>query len=401
MLNKITAIILTLACAYGAFHFTINRSFVNPYPVVCDLVSEKIYLPNEELKDWRRTCMERSRYVTPYTKKDLILRDINYVLGSLRVSHLEIYDAPDVRGIWRGEVKETGLSGEFVDSELVVFKVLAQSPAERLGFKKGDVIVKINGEQPSSWAMESEAGDYQIRRGAEEFSIKLHPGVVKRNESIQLSQLNSRIAVMEVPSFRAEFFKDETLKTIANDLKKYKSVVVDLRNNAGGNFVAGLRFLSLFVCEPTLIGKLEKPKSKAGRAEMPDLLNDEKQLDILEKSREVSLKTFRNPACYSGAVKVLVDGRTSSVAEMVAQGLKEYRGALLRGTSSRGQLLVGVWYPMDEVGPGVQISIPEALYISGKGHRIEGQGVQLDKVLYYNLQQMQAGIDSWVNSYQD
>ncbi|WP_413584798.1 S41 family peptidase [Bdellovibrio sp. HCB274] len=401
MFSRITAVILTLACAYGAFHFTINRSFVNPYPVVCDLVSEKIYLPNEDLKEWRRTCMEHSRYVTPYTKKDLILRDINYVLGSLRVSHLEIYDAPEVRGIWRGEVKETGLSGEFVDSELVIFKVLPHSPAERLGFKKGDVIVSINGEQPSSWSIESEAGDYQIRRASDEFTIKLHPGVVKRNENMQISPLKNQTALLEVPSFRAEFFKDEVLKNISANLKKYNSVIVDLRNNAGGNFVAGLRFLSMFICEPTVIGKLEKPKAKLGRAEMPDLLDDEKQLHILERNREVVLKTFRNPSCFSGSVKVLVDGRTSSVAEMVSQGLKEYRKSPLRGAPSRGQLLVGVWYPMDEIAPGVQISIPEALYISGKGHQIEGQGVQVEKILYYNLPQMQAGIDSWVNSFQD
>ncbi|WP_255490014.1 S41 family peptidase [Bdellovibrio sp. KM01] len=401
MLNRIAAVFLTLGFAYAAFQLTMNQSFVNPYPVVCDLVLDKIYLPNKEISQWHRQCMQRSQMVTPYTKKNLILRDINNTLSTLQVSHLEIYDAPEVRGIWKGEVKETGLSGEFVDSELVVFKVFPQSPAERLGFKKGDVIVTINGEQPSSWAMESEAGDYQVHRGNDEFTLKLHPGVVKRDESMQITRVSDKMALLEVPSFRAEFFKDEKIKPIADELKKYRSVVIDLRNNAGGNFVAGLRFLSMFICEPTLVGRLEKPKSNLGKAEMPDILNDEKQLEILEKSREVNLRTFRSANCFAGSLKVLVDGRTSSVAEMVGQALKEYKGAPLRGAPSRGQLLVGVWYPMDELAPGVQISIPEALYISGKGHRIEGHGVQLDKVLYYNLPQMQAGIDSWVKSYQD
>ncbi|WP_413557895.1 S41 family peptidase [Bdellovibrio sp. HCB209] len=401
MLKKIAAVILTLACSYAAFQFTINQTFVNPYPVVCDLVSDKIYLPDSELKDWRRTCMDRSRLVTPYSKKDLILRDINNVLGLLQVSHLEIYDAPSVKGIWKGEVRVTGLAGEFVDSELVVFKVLPNSPAEKLGFKKGDVIVTINGEQPSSWAMESEAGDYQIRRGADEFAIKIHPGPVQRNDNMKLTKLSEKTVLLEVPSFRADFFKDEKLKAIAAGMRDTRSVIIDLRNNAGGNFVAGLRFLSLFICEPTLIGKLEKPKSHDGKAEMPNLIDDEKQLEILEKNREVSLRTFRNPGCYTGNIKVLVDSKTSSVAEMVSQGLKEVKGAVLRGAPSRGQLLVGVWYPMEEIASGVQISIPEALYVSAKGRRIEGNGVELDKVLYYNLPQMQSGIDSWVKSFQD
>ena len=114
--------------------------------------------------------------------------------------------------------------------------------------------------------------------------------------------------------------------------------------------------------------------------------------------RDSLLKTFSAGACYRGAIRVLVDGKSSSVAEMVAQALKEFRKSPVRGTSSRGQLLVGVWYPMDELGQGVQISIPEALYTSAKGRRIEGQGVELDKVLYYNLPEMQMGIDSWVKN---
>ncbi|MNL26661.1 Peptidase family S41 [compost metagenome] len=100
--------------------------------------------------------------------------------------------------------------------------------------------------------------------------------------------------------------------------------------------------------------------------------------------------------CFKGRVRVLVDGKSASVAEMVAQALKERRGALIEGAPSRGQLLVGVWYPMDEVAPGVQISIPEAIYESVQKYRIEGQGVQIDKVLYYYLPEMQAGVDSWV-----
>ncbi|MGE5086931.1 MAG: S41 family peptidase, partial [Bacillota bacterium] len=106
--------------------------------------------------------------------------------------------------------------------------------------------------------------------------------------------------------------------------------------------------------------------------------------------------TFAKNSCYRGPVKVLVDGKSSSVAEMVAQALKEFRKSPIWGAPSRGQLLVGVWYPLNELGPGVQISIPEAFYTSAKGHAIEGQGVQLDKILYYSLAEMQMGIDSWV-----
>ncbi|MNT11520.1 Peptidase family S41 [compost metagenome] len=100
-------------------------------------------------------------------------------------------------------------------------------------------------------------------------------------------------------------------------------------------------------------------------------------------------------------MKVLIDSKAASVAELVAQGLKELRKAPLMGTPSRGQLLVGVWYPLDELGQGVQISIPEALYESVKGQKIEGNGVGMDRILFYNLEEMRHGNDSWLGKQAD
>lgn len=214
MLRITAALVLVIACAYGAFHFAVERSFVNPYPGVCDFVAEKIYLKDSEIKDWKHLCHKRSRLVTPYSERELILKDINNVLALLKVSHLELFDSAGVKNIWQGENEETGLSGEFIDSELVVFKVQPQSPAEDLGLKKGDIVVSINGEQPSSWAMASESGDYQIHRGTEEFTVKMKAKNLQRDESIHVSKVGSNSRLIEVPSFRAEFFKDEKLKEI-------------------------------------------------------------------------------------------------------------------------------------------------------------------------------------------
>ncbi|WII73911.1 S41 family peptidase [Bdellovibrio sp. 22V] len=396
-MSRLLAVLLALTCAFGAYHFTLKRGFVNPYPVVCDLVAEKIFLGDEQIKKWKRTCHRRSRLVTPYSPKSLIIKDINNVLGLLNVSHLEVYDSSEVKSIWRGETLETGIESEFVDSELVIFKVHPQSPAAILGLKKGDVIKSIKGEQPNPWDASTEDGNYVIERGDKELSIKMKTGSFTRSEGVNFEKLSEKTAVIQIPSFRSQFFSEEEVKKVAEQIKDMKRLVVDLRGNPGGNFVAGLRFLSLFICAPEEIGRLSKPRAKVTTvAELPNDLKDENQLEVLDANKEVILKTFKQDTCYHGDVRVLVDGKTASVAEMVAQALKEFKKAPLLGSPSRGQLLVGVWYPLNEVGPGVQISVPEALYLSHKNYRIEGQGVELDKVLYYNLSEMQAGIDSWV-----
>ena len=396
-MKRLLAVLFVVSCACAAYYISVHKGFVNPYPVVCDLVAEKIFLDDTQVNKWKRQCHRRSRLVTPYSQKKLIIKDINNALGLLNVSHLEVYDSSAVKTIWKGESKETGIESEFVDSELVIFKVHPQSPAALAGLKKGDVIETINGQQPNPWEAQSESGKYLIQRGQAQSTYSLKTAVIQRAESITVEKLKNNSAVVQIPSFRASFFSDEKMQALQEDLKGVRRLVVDLRGNVGGNFVAGLRFLSTLMCAPQEIGRLVRPRAKQqGIAELPNKLKDEEQLAILESHKEVILKTFKNDNCYSGDIRVLVDNKTSSVAEMVAQALKEFRKAPLLGGPSRGQLLVGVWYPLDEIGRGVEISIPEALYVSHSQHRIENNGVQLDKVLYYNLSEMQSGVDSWV-----
>lgn len=392
----VVAAFLALACAFGAYQFAVQRTFVNPYPIVCDFVAQKIYLPDEKLKDWLKICHGRSHLVSPYSAKKLILQDMNNVFELLKVSHLEIYDANEVKNIWKGESTETGLEGDFVESEFVIFKIHPGSPSEKAGFKKGDIVESINGGQPSPWTAASDVGLYRIHRGDKNLELKMQAGSFHRDDSPTFERRGSKL-VIRVPSFRSDFFDDKGLQKISTNLIGVKTAVVDLRGNAGGNFVAGLRFLSVLMCEPQEIGSLIKPKMlDTSEAFLPDDLQDENQLTVLEKHHRVILKTYKKEGCFKGAVKVIVDGKAASVAEMVTLALKELRHAAVAGAPTRGELLVGVWYPMDEVSPGVQISIPEAYYESARGHRIEGKGVSVTKTLYYKLPQMQAGIDSWV-----
>lgn len=398
-MNRFLAILLAFCFLLGSYHFVIHKSFINPYPVVCGLVSKKIFLDDDQLKKWKNICNSRSRLVTAYSPRNLIIRDINNVLGLLNVSHLELYDSSQVKSIWQGENLETGIESEFVDSELVVFKVHPNSPAHTQGVKKGDVIKNINNEQPNPWDAQTLSGTYVIKRGNSEESLALtiQASTIVRAEGIEVERIRDSAAVIRIPSFRASFFEAEKLQVLGKNLQGLKHLVIDLRGNIGGNFVAGLRFLSMMMCSPEEVGRLIRPRAKNKLAiQLPDDLRDETQLAYFEKYREIILKTSQASVCYRGDIVVLVDGKTASVAEMVAQAMKEFRRASVLGSPSRGQLLVGVWYPLQEVGPGVEISIPEAFYLSHKKRRIEGQGVELDKILYYDLNEMQAGIDSWI-----
>lgn len=119
---------------------------------------------------------------------------------------------------------------------------------------------------------------------------------------------------------------------------------------------------------------------------LPDDASEETQVDVINEADEVKLKTFSNYGCWKGKISVLVGAHTSSTAEIVAQALKDFSGARILGASSDGSCLVGIWYPLHAFGVGYKISIPEAIYETSSGRVLEGDGVQVDKTLYENLE---------------
>jgi carboxyl-terminal processing protease len=389
---------LLVCVAFGVW--TVRKAKpVNAYAQICHFVTEHIYMNGETVRTWGQNCLKRSELVQPDTAVGNIIEDLNDQFSALRTSHLVIYNAAESKRVWSGESLETGIESQYVDGELVIFKVHRNSPAETVGLRMGDIIYQINGELGTPDMAEKTSGNYLIIRNKKITEYKIMAKEIKREENLRVERVSDRTARLIVPSFRAEYFEKDYWRRQVEELKKYQKIIVDLRGNLGGNFVAGLRFLSPFMCGSQDIGYLWKPKSKLKKeAVLPDDLNDEHQVEILDESFLVRLLTFEDYDCLTASVAVLVDSSSASTAEMVAQALKDYIGAKIFGSASAGQLLVGVWYPLPTLSQGVKISVPEAIYQTKRGHKIEGPGVQVDKVLYYHLSELQNGEDSWVKT---
>lgn len=396
--KRFGAAALVAVAGTAAFFWASRRPFVNPYMKICELVESRIYLDDAGTAQWSEACRRRAALVKPSTKAAVIADDARALFAELKVSHLEIYNAGEARRIWQGEEENTGIDSEFVDGELVIFEVTPSSPASEAGLRRGDVIAAIQGNHPAPVLAATVGGEFEIRRGKKSFVVTLEPRPIQFDESPR-ARRRGEDAVLRVPSFRAEFFEREGWKKQVRELTGARRLVVDLRGNSGGNFVAGLRFLSPFMCGRQELGYLLKPKTnRANEAFLADDLEDQKQLQVMDRSDMVAMRTFDDYGCLTARVSVLIDSRTASTAEMVAQALRDYLDARVMGVSSSGRLLVGVWYDLPELGEGWKISIPEAVYQTRRGRRLEGGGVRVDRELYYELKSMQAGRDSWVEA---
>lgn len=367
------------------------------YERICSLVESKIYLEPRETASWSHRCRVTAQQLSSSVSKEDFLRVMNDLFGELAVSHLEIYPPQEVLRLWQGMNRETGIESQFVDGALVIFRVHRGSPAHRVGLKPGDVILAVQGQPSAPVVARTIGGEIRIQRQKKIFEVNIEPEEILIDENPSFTRVNDQTLLLRVPSLRSEFFSSAKWDHLIESLPRTSSIVVDLRGNSGGNFVAGLRMLAPFMCEAQDIGFLLKPRSKLqNEAVMPDDLQDETQLRVLDAHDLLRLRTPSASRCLTARVAVLTDSGTASTAEMVTQALKDYVDARVMGVSTAGQLLVGVWYDLPELGEGWRISIPEAVYQSKRGKRLEGAGIRVDRELYYDLNQLMAGRDSWV-----
>ncbi len=364
---------------------------------VCTLVEQKIFISNNTINKWLKNCFSQASERGSETSEEAF-RSIQSFLDKLNYSHLKLYTSLDNSRMWEGQFRTTGLRSRFVEGELVIYEVLEGSPAQMTQIRKGDVLITQNSESPNPWQSFSEGGEFIIESQGRLRTIQLEAIDLKVREEPRIKDLNLSTAVFEPKTFRPEFYDSESWILMAHKLKKYQNIIIDLRSHRGGNFVAMLRVLSSFICQPTSVGALLQPR----KTELPqnidliDTLDAGEQVSLLSKGQKIELKTYKDYPCIKAKLKVLVDSETASTAEVFAQALRENLGTSILGSTTSGQVLMAVWYDLPELGADYSLSIPEADYLTAKQVRLEEAGVQPDETLYYKLSEEKLGIDSWL-----
>lgn len=368
----------------------------------CHFVSQRIYVDERILAPWVMDCKNKSSKLN--FKKENPLYLMNQILDELQVSHLKIYDQISSSQLWEDWGKENGIISKYIQAQLVVTDVLSGSEAYIKGVRRGDIALTFNQEEAFPVSLTNGKGNFEFKRKANTYKVYLEPKKIEYDAKIKLQWLDNNQLHIKIPSYKAQYFKNYDLKNIVNQANKAKTIILDLRGNAGGNFVAGIRSLSLFTCHAQVAAEIFRPKfAKLPENSFPDDLDDERQIDILNASSRMLLKTFSDYPCIheNKKIKVLIDAETASTAEFVANALRELRNAKIYGATSSGQLLVGIWYSLEDIwGQNIKITIPEALFKSAKGQTIEGVGVSVDRVIYDNIDDYKDGQDSWLKQVQ-
>ncbi|MCA1594457.1 MAG: hypothetical protein LC754_17890, partial [Acidobacteria bacterium] len=172
----------------------------------------------------------------------------------------------------------------------------------------------------------------------------------------------------------------EFMRAMKEDLKDARGLVVDLRDNGGGEAEAMADIVSAFLPVGESLGQFT---DRAGRVQL------EPHTRSLPVSTAEMLTSFRGP------LVILTSAKTASASEVFVAALKEEGRALVVGENTCGCVL-GI-RRRHTLPDGGLLDISEMDYHTTGGKRLEGAGVKPDEQVSPTRRDLQTGRDSALN----
>ena len=308
-------------------------------------------------------------YVDEVNQSEAMDAAINGVLQSL--DPYSAYMSPD-----SFKNMQTETSGEFgglgieVSMEAGVVKVISpidNSPAEEVGVKAGDYIVKIDDVQVQGKTL-SEA--VELMRGPVGSDIEI---TVRRRgerkaliftitrEIIQVASVKSEIKDDKTAYIRLTSFNENSSKQIKNKIKEFKknkkikNYILDLRNNPGGLLSQAIKISDYFLENGEIVSTKSKRKYENRKwfAKKGDIIDGETMV-------------------------ILINYGSASASEIVAGALQDHKRAILVGESTYGKGSVQSIIPLENEG-AIRLTVSKYYLPSGKS--ISRVGVNPDIVI--------------------
>lgn len=265
----------------------------------------------------------------------------------------------DVKGVFGG----IGVLLTEDNGKTVVSSPVEGSVSDKAGIQSGDVIVNVNGEDVS--AMDT---DQIVARLRGDIGTEVKVSVLRAADqkiydyTLIREQINDTsaaatlladepdIAYLRITKFASN--TDEEVIEALNDLihdQGFKGLIIDLRNNGGGDVDAATNIAGLFVPEGPIVHIVDKDGSTN------TITSKGAQLDV--------------------PLVVLVNEYSASASEIFAGAIKDTHVGTLVGTKTYGKGIVQVIYPLTD---GSSVKLTKSRYLTPNKNDINQVGIEPD-----------------------
>jgi len=314
----------------------------------------------------------KNEYVNEVDQSEVIDSAVNGMLQSLDPysSYMNPESFKNMNIETKGEFGGLGIEITMESGFVKVITPIEDSPADKIGIKAGDYIIKINDKQVKGLTLMQAVN---LMRGKVGTSINITVRRVDVDEDLKFTIIRDKIKVREVSTsiinnigyIRLRAFNEQSGDQLINKIKNFSKdnnnltgYILDLRNNPGGLLSQAIKITDAFLDGGEIV-------STRGREKNDIKIYTAKKGDILKRKPLI----------------VLINKGSASASEIVSGALKDHKRAILLGEKSFGKGSVQTIIPLKGNGA---LRLTTAKYYLPSGNSISEIGVEPDIVVKEN-----------------
>jgi carboxyl-terminal processing protease len=297
-------------------------------------------------------------YVDKTNPADLMQQSVNQMLKELDpyTTYMNEQDIEKARIYQSGAYVGIGATINTSKNKLVIVEVYKDLPADMVGLKAGDEIIKIDGVEVSSL----QESAIQFLNGKKNTTVALtylrnggakKEVVVARGDVTPKAVPVSKLLTNGIGYIALDRFSKTASKEVESALKlmlidEAKGIILDLRNNPGGLLHEAVKIVNLFVPKDQLVVSTKS--------------NIEAYNQVFE--------TQKQPLSLEIPLVILINQNSASASEIVAGALQDLDRAVIIGKRSFGKGLVQKPMPLPY---GSQLKVTISRYYTPSGRCIQ------------------------------
>ncbi len=260
------------------------------------------------------------------------------------------------------------LSQDINTGVVTLIRIYEGSPAMEAGLRDNDILYKVEDMEVTGKDLSEVVSHIKGEKGTEvnltvyrgddheEVSVTAVRNTIQA-QTVAYRMMEDGIGYIAVSEFDLVTYKQ--YKQALEDLEGQgmKGLVVDLRNNPGGNLSTVCEMLDLMLPEGLIVYTEDKDGNR-----------DEERSDEAHQ--------FNLP------LAVLMNGNSASASEIYAGAIQDYGTGVIVGTQSYGK---GVVQQIFDLKDGTSVKLTIAEYFTPKGRNIHGTGITPDVEVEYEV----------------
>ena len=249
------------------------------------------------------------------------------------------------------------------DNKIIIVGIFADSPAVEAGLELGDIIVSIDDKLGSDITSNDfstyvrnntkKTFDLVIERNGEriEKTITKRPIVLKSVASKLIEEDGKKIGYIYMTIFATNTYSQFKKELQSLESQGIDSLILDLRNNSGGELNTATNIINLFVGKNKIIYQTEERNG----------------------NRDITYASGKEDKTYP--IVILTNKNTASASEILTAALKDDLGAISIGENTYGK---GTVQTMLKTKTGDQYKITTRKWLTPNGNWINEEGIKPD-----------------------